>query len=219
MPLSWNEIRVRASNLVAVDIEAAERMGELHDALKSNGYEGHELEMYLVRLLFCLFADDSGIFDEKKVFFKYITARTNPDGSDLALHLGQIFETLNSPVDKRLKNIDETLNKFPYVNGSLFEERLRTAAFNSVMRKTLLRCCTLDWSQIKPEIFGAMFQSVKDKEKRRALGEHYTSEINILKIIRPLFLDALWDEFEKIRKIKSAKRIQDLLLFHTKLQK
>jgi len=202
-----------------VDIEAAEHMGELHDALKENGYIGHELEMYLVRLLFILFADDSGIFDEKKLFFKYINDRTNADGSDLAMHLGQIFDTLNKPKENRLKNIDETLNKFPYVNGTLFEERLEIAAFDSGMRKTLLKCCTLDWSQIKPEIFGAMFQSVKDKETRRELGEHYTSEANILKIIRPLFLDDLWDEFEKILKLSFALRQQRLLQFHTKLQR
>jgi len=194
-------------------------MGELHDALKENGYTGHELEMYLVRLLFCLFADDSGIFDEKKLFFRYIKERTNEDGSDLAIHLGQIFDMLNKPEEKRLKNIEETLRKFPYVDGGLFEERLETAAFNSVMRKTLLKCCTLDWSQIKPEIFGAMFQSIKDKESRRALGEHYTSEDNILKVIKPLFLDALWEEFEKIRKLKSDIRIQRLLEFHSKLRR
>ena len=201
-----------------VDIEAAEHMGELYDALKDNGYTGHELEMYLVRLLFCLFSDDSGIFNEKKLFFKYIRDKTNTDGSDLAMHLGQIFDTLNKPEDKRLKHIDETLNKFPYVNGNLFEERLEIASFNSVMRKTLLKCCTLDWSKIKPEIFGAMFQSVKDKIKRRALGEHYTSEVNILKVIKPLFLDALWDEFEKIRSLSITLRKQRLLEFHTKLQ-
>ncbi|GBU28911.1 methylase [Treponema sp. R8-4-B8] len=201
-----------------VDIEAAEHMGELHDALKESDYTGHQLEMYLVRLLFCLFADDSGIFEEKKLFYRYIKERTNEDGSDLAIHLGQIFDILNKHEEKRLKNIDETLNKFPYVNGSLFEERLETAAFNSSMRKTLLKCCTLDWSQIKPEIFGAMFQSVKDKESRRALGEHYTSEENILKVIKPLFLDKLWEEFEKIRKLKSDIRTQRLLEFHTRLR-
>jgi len=201
-----------------VDIEAAEHMGELHDALKENNYEGHVLEMYLVRLLFCLFADDTGIFDEKKLFFKYIRERTNEDGSDLAIHLGQIFELLNTPEDKRMKNLDETLRKFTYVNGGLFEEKLPTAAFNSNMRKILLKCCLLDWGKIKPEIFGAMFQSVKDKESRRELGEHYTSETNILKVIKPLFLDELWEEFEKIRKLKSAIRIQRLLEFHTKLR-
>ncbi|MDR2952343.1 MAG: hypothetical protein LBU82_03780, partial [Treponema sp.] len=210
---------VTFQSISPVDIEAAERMGELHDALKENGYEGHELEMYLVRILFCLFADDSGIFDEKKLFYRYVKERTGEDGSDLALHLGQVFEVLNKPKEKRLKNIDETLNKFPYVDGSLFEEKLEFAAFDSVMRKTLLKCCTLDWSRIKPEIFGAMFQSVKDKEKRRALGEHYTSEANILKVIKPLFLDALWDEFEKIRKLKSGIRVQRLLEFHTKLRR
>jgi len=201
-----------------VDIEAAEHMGDLHDALKDSKYTGHQLEMYLVRLLFCLFADDTGIFDEKKLFFRYIEEKTNKDGSDLAIHLGQIFDILNKPKEKRLTNIDETLDKFPYVNGGLFEEKLDTAAFNSSMRNTLLKCCLLDWSKIKPEIFGAMFQSVKDKESRRALGEHYTSETNILKIIKPLFLDALKEEFEKIRKYKSDIRIQRLLEFHTKLR-
>jgi hypothetical protein len=210
----YKDVKFQAIN--PVDIKAAELMGELHDALKENNYTGHELEMYLVRLLFCLFADDSGIFDEKKLFFKYIKERTSVDGSDLALHLGQIFDVLNKPKEKRLKNIDETINKFPYVDGGLFEERLGFAAFNSAMRKTLLNCCTLDWSQIKPEIFGAMFQSVKDKESRRELGEHYTSEINILKVIRPLFLDELWVEFEKIRKLSFALRQQRLLEFHTK---
>jgi len=202
-----------------VDIKAAELMGELHDALKDSKYTGHQLEMYLVRLLFCLFADDSGIFDERKLFFSYIDEKTKKDGSDLAIHLGQIFDILNKPEDKRLDNIDETLKIFPYVNGGLFEERLETAAFNSSMRNTLLKCCTLDWSKIKPEIFGAMFQSVKDKESRRELGEHYTSETNILKIIRPLFIDSLWEEFEKIKKLKSDIRTHRLLEFHTKLCK
>jgi type II restriction/modification system DNA methylase subunit YeeA len=134
------------------------------------------------------------------------------------MHLGEIFSILNKPRDNRFKNIDETLNKFPYIDGNLFFLFFETAPFNSYMSRTLLKCCTLDWSQIKPEIFGAMFQSVKDKEKRRELGEHYTSETNILKIIRPLFLDDLWDEFEKILKLSFNIRQQRLLEFHTKLQ-
>lgn len=200
-----------------VDIEAAEHMGELHDALLQNGYSGHELEMYLVRLLFCLFADATGIFGKKNLFFDYVRQRTNVDGSDLALHLGLLFDTLNKPIAKRLKNLDEQLNLFPYVDGSLFEERLETAAFNSDMRRTLLKCCALDWGQIKPEIFGAMFQSVNDKAKRRSLGEHYTSETNILRLIRPLFLDSLKDEFEKIKAQAPGSRKHSLLLFHDKL--
>jgi hypothetical protein len=200
-----------------VNIEAAERMGRLYVAMTDSGYSGHELEIYLVRLLFCLFADDTGIFDEKKLFFTYITGRTSPDGSDLADHLGHIFETLNKPKDRRLKTIDEQLNKFPYIDGDLFTERIEIAAFNSEMRRTLLHCCTLDWSKINPEIFGAMFQSVKDKDARRALGEHYTSEQNILKVIRPLFLDSLKGEFNRIKALRSAAREHQLLLFHNKL--
>jgi hypothetical protein len=202
-----------------VDIKAAELMGELHDALKENNYTGHELEMYLVRLLFCLFADDSFIFNEKKIFYKYILEETKDDGSDLGMHIGYIFETLNTPEDKRQKNLNESLNKFIYINGGLFKERLTPAAFNSTMRKTLLKCCTLDWKQIKPEIFGAMFQSIKEKDKRRALGEHYTSETNILKVIQPLFLDELWDDFERIKKLPSfGLRQQRLKEFHNKLR-
>ncbi|GAB6393191.1 MAG: methylase [Treponematales bacterium] len=201
----------------AVDIAAAEHMGALHDAMKESGYEGHDLEMYLVRLLFCLFADDTGVFDQRKFFFEYIDERTSKDGSDLALHLGQIFDTLNTPEEKRLKNLDEQLKKFPYVDGGLFAERLQTAAFTRAMRDTLIRCCALDWSQIKPEIFGAMFQSVKDKDKRRALGEHYTSEQNILKIVNPLFLDSLKAEFAKIKALRSAVKEHNLYLFHDKL--
>jgi hypothetical protein len=200
-----------------VDIQAAEHMGDLHDALKENGYSGHELEMYLVRLLFCLFADDTGIFDKKKMFFEYIRQRTNVDGSDLALHLGMIFDTLNKSPEARQKNLDDQLRQFPYVDGGLFQERLETAAFNSEMRRILLKCCALDWSQIKPEIFGAMFQSVKDKEKRRALGEHYTSETNILKLIRPLFLDNLRADFESIKKQAPGSRKHSLLEFHDRL--
>jgi hypothetical protein len=192
-------------------------MGELHDALLKSGYTGHELEMYLVRILFCLFADDTGIFGKKKLFFEYIRQRTSVDGSDLAMHLGLLFDTLNKPADKRLKNLDEQLNQFPYVNGGLFEERLETAAFSSEMRRTLIKCCALDWGQIKPEIFGAMFQSVKDKEKRRALGEHYTSETNILKLIKPLFLDNLRAEFEKIKRQSPGNRKHALLEFHDKV--
>ena len=202
-----------------VDIEAAEHMGELHDALKDNNYTGHELEMFLVRLLFCLFADDSGIFEEKKSFLKYIDEKTSIDGSDLALHLGKLFEILNTDTPDRQGNEKDTFKNFRFVNGGLFKERLKTAAFNSNMRKILLKCCTLDWSKIMPEIFGAMFQSIKDKEARRELGEHYTSEKNILKVIRPLFLDELWKEFKNIITLSKTLKIQKLLEFHTKLQK
>ncbi|HOY94967.1 MAG TPA: class I SAM-dependent DNA methyltransferase [Catalimonadaceae bacterium] len=180
------------------NIEAAERMGKLHDALEASGYTGHALEVYLVRLLFCLFAEDTSIF-ERTQFQDYIDRNTKEDGSDLAMHLALLFQVLNTPLDKRLNTLDETLTAFPYVNGKLFEEMLPFAAFNSKMRDMLLYAAGLDWSKISPAIFGSMFQAVMNPKERRNLGAHYTSEKNIQKVIRPLFLDELHSEFEKAK--------------------
>ena len=162
----YKEIEYKKAD--AVNIEAAEKMGRLHDTLKEIGYTGHRLELYLVRLLFCLFADDTGIFEHDH-FIKYILRRTSEDGSDLALHIQKIFEVLNTPKSERLKILDEELNQFPYVNGGLFAEHIDTADFNQAMRENLIECCRLDWSLISPAIFGAMFQSVMNKEERHAL--------------------------------------------------
>lgn len=195
------------------NITAAERMGGLHDMLKADGYAGHELELMLVRLLFCLFAEDTGIF-EHNLFREYIESRTNEDGSDLGYHLAMLFEVLNSPEDSRQKSLDEQMASFPYVNGKLFEERLRMASFNTKMRETLLNACALDWSRISPAIFGSLFQSVMDAQARRNLGAHYTRELNIWKAIGPLFLDDLRDKFVKIKKSRSnarKKQLQDFL--------
>ncbi|WP_062428785.1 class I SAM-dependent DNA methyltransferase [Treponema endosymbiont of Eucomonympha sp.] len=199
-----------------VNIEAAELMDKLHDRLKETGYRGHALEVYLVRLVFCLFADDTGIFEHDH-FVAYIAGRTSPDGSDLALHLAKIFEVLNNGAGKRALNIDEQLNAFPYINGGLFEERLGIADFDSAMRDTLLACCRLDWGKISPAVFGALFQGVMDEGERHDLGAHYTSEENILKVIRPLFLDGLRAEFEKIKTFVSEARAARLAVFHDKL--
>lgn len=196
-----------------VNIQAAELMGKLHDKLKAIGYDGHQLELYLVRLLFCLFADDTSIF-ERGIFHDYIDLKTNEDGSDLAAHISHIFQVLNTPEDKRLKNLDEALNAFPYVNGKLFEEPLSMASFDSEMRSTLLQCCQLDWGKISPAIFGSLFQSVMDEKARRNLGAHYTSEKNILKLIKPLFLDELEKELETTKTDK--RKLQKL---HEKISK
>ncbi|MDJ0547714.1 MAG: class I SAM-dependent DNA methyltransferase, partial [Microcystis sp. M49637_WE12] len=181
-----------------VNIQAAELMGKLHDCLKEIGYMGHNLEVYLVRLLFCLFADDTGIFN-KGIFWEYIDLHTKEDGSDLAMHIDAIFQVLNTPEDKRLKNLDENFTQFPYINGKLFEESLPLAAFDSKMRVMLLEACAFDWGKISPAIFGSMFQAVMNPKERRNLGAHYTSEKNIQKVIKPLFLDDLHREFEKIK--------------------
>ena len=181
-----------------VNIEAAERMGRLHDALEQAGYHGHALEVYLVRVLFCLFAEDTGIF-ERTQFQELVDTYAKPDGSDLALQIAQLFQTLNTPKENRFKTLDETLGAFPFVNGKLFEENLPLAAFDSKMRDSLLMCCALDWSKISPAIFGSMFQAVMNPKERRNLGAHYTSEKNIQKVIKPLFLDNLYSEFEKAK--------------------
>jgi hypothetical protein len=181
-----------------VNIQAAELMGKLHDKLEAVGYQGHDLEVYLVRLLFCLFADDTGIFD-KGIFWEYIDLHTKSDGSDLAMHIASIFHTLNTPPEKRLTNLDTNLAQFPYVNGKLFEEVLQPAAFDSKMREMFLEACGFDWGKISPAIFGSMFQAVMNPTERRNLGAHYTSEKNIQKLIKPLFLDDLYLELEKVK--------------------
>ncbi|MHB1074424.1 class I SAM-dependent DNA methyltransferase [Thiobacillus sp.] len=196
-----------------VNIQAAERMGRLHDALKASGFEGHALEVLLVRLLFCLFADDTGIFQPAQALRTYIEERTREDGSDLGPLLAQLFQVLNTPEAKRGRALDDQLAAFPYVNGRLFEEAIPIADFDSAMREALLDACALDWSAISPAIFGALFQSIMDRQARRNLGAHYTSEENILKLIKPLFLDALWAEFDKVKKNRNR-----LFEFHKKLR-
>ncbi|MBA4409275.1 MAG: SAM-dependent methyltransferase [Odoribacter sp.] len=195
------------------NIKAAELMGKLHDRLKEIGYTGHPLEVYLVRILFCLFAEDTTIFD-KQQFQDFIEQRTSEDGSDLAAKLQELFQVLNTSKEKRFKNLDEQLADFPYVNGKLFEEILPMASFDSKMRQALLECCYIDWTKISPAIFGSMFQSVMNPKERRNLGAHYTSETNILKLIKPLFLDDLWKEFESIKDNKN--KLQE---FHKRISR
>jgi len=189
------------------NIKAAELMGKLHDRLKEIGYTGHPLEVYLVRILFLLFSEDTTIFD-KQQFQDYLEQRTCEDGSDLAGKLQELFQVLNTPIvdegkGKRFTTLDAQLAEFPYINGNLFAEILPMASFDSKMRQALLDCCQIDWSKISPAIFGSMFQSVMNPTERRNLGAHYTSETNILKLIKPLFLDELWQKFASVKDNKN----------------
>ncbi|KJZ03072.1 methylase [Halomonas sp. S2151] len=195
-----------------VNLKAADKLARLHDRLLEIGYAGHDLEVYLVRLLFCLFAEDTGIFMPRGMFHDFIEQRTSVDGSDLAARLNELFEVLNTPDEKRLKARDEQLNDFPYVNGGLFSERLATAAFDRELRQLLIDCCDLDWGQVSPAIFGSLFQGIMDADMRRNLGAHYTSEQNIMKVIGPLFLDDLKEELAKCGKSRTK-----LEAFHRKL--
>ena len=200
-----------------VNIEAAELVGHLHDALDDAGYRGHDLERFLVRIVFCLFADDTGVFEPRDILFDFLESRTRQDASDLGAMLAQLFQVLNTSEDDRTATLDEDLGRFPYVNGDLFEEPLRIPAFDASMREKLLDACRFDWSNISPAIFGALFQSVMDPVQRRKQGAHYTTEKNILKVIEPLFLDDLRAEFERLKRRKDNRRRADLRRFQRKL--
>jgi len=180
------------------DRRAAEKMARLHDALLRSNFTGRDLEVFLIRLLFCLFADDTAIFGDNGQFKRLVQA-TREDGKDLGAQLAELFEVLDTPPTQRSRLLDEDLAAFAYVNGQLFAERTRIPAFDSALRALLLDCVQLDWSGISPAIFGAMFQSVLEQHQpdqsrtasRRELGAHYTSERNILRAINPLFMDGL----------------------------
>jgi len=197
-----------------VNIKAAEKMAVLHDTLKNCGYGGHDLELYLVRLLFCLFADNTGIFP-KGSFLQYVE-ESKLDGTDLSNRLADLFKVLNMSEERRMERIllPDNLKRFRYINGNLFKDPIPTPEFNAKMRQTLIDCATFDWSNISPAIFGAMFQGVMDKDLRRELGAHYTSEENIRKLIDPLFMDSLRREF---RAIKADPKALDA--FHDKIAK
>jgi len=196
---------------IEVNVKAAEKMAKLHDGLKAFGFDGHNLELYLVRLLFCMFADDTGIF--KGSFFRYID-ESKEDGSDLSFRIFNLFDMLNTDEDTRRKrrHLTDLYNQFRYINGDLFKEPLPPADFNAKMRGILLDCINFNWEKISPAIFGAMFQGVMDAKQRREFGVHYTSEENILKLINPLFMDELWAEFDKVKTNEKA-----LDAFHNKI--
>ncbi|MEQ1552383.1 DNA methyltransferase [Sphingorhabdus sp.] len=208
--------RVSFETQASVTIKAAELMGKLHDALEDSGYAGHDLEQLLVRLLFCLFADDTGIFQPKDIFLQLIDNDTRDDGSDVGRVLNELFDVLDTPEAERQKGLSGELDAFPYVNGALFRGRLRTPVFDAAMRGHLLEAARHDWSGVSPAIFGSLFQSVMDAKERRAKGAHYTTEANILKVIGPLFLDDLKAELSAIIQRKTG-RDKELAKFQDKL--
>lgn len=175
----------------------------------------HETSMFLTRLLFLLFGDDAGLW-EADLFTRFVEEDTT--ASNLGAQLNALFEVLNTPENRR-RNVPESMESFPYVNGAIFSSLIRTQYFNEDMRNALLAACRFNWSEISPAIFGSLFQLVKSKEARRADGEHYTSEENILKVIEPLFLDEIRDEARRLIRakstsIKALKEFRDSLADH-----
>lgn len=179
----------------AASIKAAKLMASLYEALEGSGYDDdHEASVFLVRTLFALYADDAGVWD-RDLFLEFLETRTAQDGSDLGPQLSLLYQVMGRDPSRRQSNLDELIARFPYVNGGIFEDPLSIPAFDAEMRSRLIRAAMFNWSAISPAIFGSLFQAVKDKTARRELGEHYTTETNIMKVIGPMFLDELRQRF------------------------
>ena len=200
-----------------VNFYASEILGKIFDMLKASGYGTHHAEYFLTRLVFCLFADDTGIFGDSGKFQSYIKNSTHEDGSDLGRYLAYLFGILNQDRDSRSKTMDSKTRSFPYINGSLFEKQIKFPDFDTKMRGLLIQAGDYDWSKVSPAIFGNMFQTVMDQDARREMGAHYTSEENILKVIRPLFLDELNKEFDEINQIENDFKKDRFIEFQNKL--
>lgn len=212
------QTRVRLDPEDPANEKAYAKMCELHDQLQVGGFAGHDLEQLLVRVLFCVFAEDTALF-EPEAFSNYIRQQTRDDGSDLGAQLNALFDWLNDArADTPLEDTDP-LYGFRYINGGLFSERLAFARCNKAMRDSLLACCDFEWAKISPAVFGSLFQGVMDDRARRQQGAHYTSERDIMKVIRSLFLDELRAEFEQLRSDRSTRRRSNLQEFHGKLWK
>jgi len=204
--ISGNRTRISEEE-ITVDQVAAKLMANLYLELEDHGFEGHETSIFLIRILFLLFGDDTGMW-AKNIFLKLVMG-TKEDGSDVGSKLDTLFDVLNSPMEKRPKDITEEVKDFPYVNGGIFAEKISVIDFNKKMRVALVDVANYDWTTINPTIFGSLFQLIKNKEARRELGEHYTSEENINKIVYPLFLDELqerlaaaWDNKKELKKLR-----------------
>ena len=197
--------------------KAYDRMCKLHDELKLGGFTGTDLEKLLVRILFCLFAEDTNVF-EPNSFSSFIRDHTREDGSDLGARLNELFHILNTASDRRSTGLSEALALFPYVDGRLYADALGFASFTKSMRDRLLEAADFQWARVSPAVFGSLFQGIMEDKARRQQGAHYTSERDILKVIRSLFLDDLRAEFDTIRADKSKRRNGRLKAFHDRLR-
>lgn len=190
------------------DVKAATQMGHLFDAIKKDNLDNPEMtetafNVFLTRLLFCFFADDTHIFKEGQ-FRNAIRLHTADDGSTVASFLDGLFDALDRKPEER-DGVKDYFLPFPYVNGGLFRNRLPIPRFSKASRCKLLECGAFDWSAINPDIFGSMFQTVISEEQRRTLGQHYTSVTNIMKVLNPLFLDDLRAELDEIDALPAGK--------------
>ena len=187
------------------DVKAAEKLAKLFDEIKADNFDEndlnnkdnlHQLNIFLSRLLFCYFAEDTEIFKDKQ--FTSAISKSNEDGSDLSALISRLFKVLNQSTEDREADLPDYLADFTYVNGGLFKDDIQVPKFTRKSRRILIECgAELDWSDINPDIFGSMFQAVVHTEQRSTMGQHYTSVPNIMKVIEPLFLNDLYEELEK----------------------
>lgn len=198
--LPWANSEIyKSKNDTTADRDASYEMAKLYDILvheNPNIYDdgGHNLNIFLSRILFCFFAEDTNIFPVEGMFTDTLAQHTNANGNDVDSFLDRLFLKLNTEVDT---NAPAFLEAFPYVNGDLFNDTIKSPKFSSKARKIILECGNLNWGEINPDIFGSMIQAVVNPEYRSGLGMHYTSVPNIMKVIEPLFLNELNEEFEK----------------------
>ncbi|MFN7686423.1 MAG: DNA methyltransferase [Sphingobacteriales bacterium] len=210
LPLAGSEV-YHSTNDNEADRNAAYKMAQLYDLLITqnpsvyNSKEGiHNLNIFLSRLLFCFFAEDTEIFDGDSIFTNTLYQHTNENGSDTHLFLDRLFDRLNT---ENAKGFPAHLVQFPYVNGGLFRDKIASPVFTAKARKILVELGELNWRDINPDIFGSMIQAVVIPEYRSDLGMHYTSIPNIQKLIKPLFLDALYEEFENCKTIPQLRKL------------
>src|SRR5690554_4076645 len=212
LPLAGSEV-YNASNDNEADRNASYKMADLYDLLIEenpsiyNSKENiHNLNIFLSRLLFCFFAEDTDIFEQESIFTNSLAQHTAENGKDTHTFLDDLFDRLNTK-DADLAEVPNYLTKFPYVNGGLFKEKINSPIFTPKARKTLIDLGELQWSEINPDIFGSMIQAVVDKDYRSDLGMHYTSVENILKLIKPLFLDELYEAYENATTINQLQKL------------
>ena len=187
-----------------VSVKASQKIAALHDELAAANYTGHKLEIYLTRLVFCLFADDTGIFPERDMFLYWLENQTSDDGQGLGAMLNEVFQILDTPEDERSPLLGDFHSKLPHVNGALFAETLRAPTFDRGMRLALIEASKFNWEPISPAIFGSLFQGVMDGKERREKGAHYTEEEHIMRVIGPLFLDELHGRYDSAVKLKNS---------------